>query len=123
MRIDPTYEEPFFFYGDVLVQQGRNAEAIAPLRQAIRNRSKYLPARVLLARALMNLKRWEEAQNELREAIRLSPDHPQPHVLLSQVYFRLGEEDKAKQEKEISLKLRRANPGLLEAAQGRAFRE
>src|SRR5438067_8263937 len=117
MEADPDYEEPFFFYGDLLVRQGRDEEAIPILRKAIQNRTDYVPARVTLSRALMNLTKWPEAIAELVETIRLDPRHPQPHLLLSQIYFRLGDESKAKVEKEISLRLRRENPTVLEAVQ------
>jgi hypothetical protein len=42
-------------------------------------------------------------------------------LLLSQIYFREGKEDLARRERELSLRLRRENPALLEAPQGRAF--
>jgi tetratricopeptide (TPR) repeat protein len=102
-------------------QFGRYQEAIPYLERAIKIRTDYVPARVALARALMGLKRWDKAVRELNEAVRLDPRHPQPHLLLSQVYFRLGDEEQARREKELSLKLRRENPTLLEAVQGRNF--
>jgi len=121
MKADPSYEEPFFFYGNLLVDQDRNAEAIPYLRKAIKDRNDYVPARVVLARAFMNLGKWDEAIAELNETVRLDPKHPQPHLLLSQIYFRLGDEARAKSEKQISLRLRRENPAILEALQGRPF--
>lgn len=121
MAADPKYEEPFFFYGNLLVDQGRSADAIQYLQAAIRNRNDYVPARVVLARALMNEQKWQEAIAGLNETIALDPKHPQPHLLLSQIYFRLGEEEKAKSEKQISLRLRRENPTILEAVQSRPF--
>jgi tetratricopeptide (TPR) repeat protein len=121
MAADSTYEEPFFFYGDLLVRQGHDEEAIPYLRQAIQNRTDYVPARVTLSRALMNLKKWPEAIAELEETIRVDPHHPQPHLLLSQIYFRQGDEPRAKTEKDLSLRLRRENPNTLEAVQGRPF--
>jgi hypothetical protein len=48
------------------------------LRKAIENRHDYIPARVVLARALMNLERWQDAIRELDETVRLDPSHPQP---------------------------------------------
>ena len=57
----------------------------------------------------------------MNETVALDPKHPQPHLLLSQIYFRMGDEAKAKDEKEISLRLRRENPTILEAVQGRPF--
>lgn len=121
MTLDPAYEEPCFFYGNLLVDQGRNADAVPYLRTAIQIRNDYVPARVVLARALMNMQQWPEAIEELNRTIALDPKHPQPHLLLSQIYFRLGDEAKARDEKEISLRLRRENPTILEAAQSRPF--
>jgi tetratricopeptide (TPR) repeat protein len=122
-ELDPSYEEPPFFYGDLLVKQARHEEAIPLLRQAIANRPDYVAARVTLGRALMGLQKWDEAIEALQQAARRQPDHPQPHLLLSQVYFRLRDEEKARQEKELSLRLRRENPQLLESVQGRPFPE
>jgi len=121
MTLDPSYEEPPYFYGDLMQQHGRYDDAIRFLERAISIRTDYVPARVALARALIGLKKWEQAIKELDEAVRLDPRHPQPHLLLSQIYFRLGDEERARKEKELSLKLRRENPNLLEAVQGRDF--
>jgi len=121
MALDSDYEEPFYFYGDWLVEQGRYEEALEPLRRAIEIRPDYMPARTRLGRALMGLERWDEALAELRTAVEQEPRHPQPHLLLSQIYFRQGDRAKAREEKKISLRLRRENPALLEAVQGRPF--
>jgi tetratricopeptide (TPR) repeat protein len=121
MAGDPAYEEPFFFYGDSLLQEDRYEEAIGYLRTAIRNRPDYVVASVALARALMEMERYAEAVAELERVIGISPRHPQPHLLLSQVCFRRGEDERARQEKEISLRLRRADPTIMEVPQGRPF--
>jgi tetratricopeptide (TPR) repeat protein len=121
MKEDPSYEEPFFFYGNLLVDQGRDKEAVSYLRNAIKDRNDYVPARVVLARALMNQHLWDEAISELNETAALDPRHPQPHLLLSQIFFRLGNESRAMEEKQISLRLRRENPTVLEAVQSRPF--
>jgi tetratricopeptide (TPR) repeat protein len=118
---DPKYEEPLFFYGDLLLKQGRDEEAIPYLRKALGNRPDYVAAAVALARALMSLERYQEAVQELQRALTRQPKHPQPHLLLSQIYFRLGDEKRAGQEKEISLRLRRADPAIMESPQGRPF--
>jgi len=121
MAQDSAYEEPPFFYGDLMQAHGRYEEAIPFLQRAISIRTDYVPARVSLAKAFMGLRKWEQAIKELDEAVRLDPTHPQPHLLLSQVHFRLGNEDLARSKKELSLKLRRENPTILEAVQGRNF--
>jgi tetratricopeptide (TPR) repeat protein len=121
MEADPHYEEPFFFYGDLLVNQGEDEAAIPYLRKAIADRPDYVEARVSIAKALMHLEKWQDAIGELQEASRRNPRHPEPHLLLSRIYFRLGDEAKARAEKEISLRLRRESPALLEAVQPREF--
>ncbi|MDQ6707984.1 MAG: tetratricopeptide repeat protein [Acidobacteriota bacterium] len=122
MAADSSYEEPFFLYGNLLVQQGLNAEAVPYLRTAIKNRNEYFAARMVLARALMNQRKWPEAVAELQTAMLIDPKHPQPHLLLSQIFFRLGDEAKASEEQQVSLRLRRENPAILEAVQPRTFR-
>jgi tetratricopeptide (TPR) repeat protein len=121
IELDPKYEEPPFFLGDLLVKQGDNAAALPYLDASIACRNDYVPARVLRARTLMNLERWQEAIAELETTIRMDPRHPQPHLMLSQIYFRQGDEARAKVERDLSLKLRRENPTALEAVQGRPF--
>lgn len=121
MALDARYEEPFFFYGDLLVKQGKWEAALEPLRKALEIRPEYSPARVALARALMNLDQLPAAVKELDQAAVLDPKNAQPWVMLSQLYFRMGDEDKARAAKEMSVKLRRENPAVLEAAQARPF--
>lgn len=121
MELDARYEEPFFFYGDLLVKQSQWEAAVTPLRKALEIRPEYSPARVALARALMNLEKLGEAVTELEVAARLDPRNAQPWVMLSQIYFRMGKEDEARAAKETSLRLRRENPGVLDAAQTRPF--
>lgn len=121
IELDPKYEEPPFFLADLLVKQAEDAAALPYLDASLANRGDYVPARVLRARALMNLERWQDAISELETTIRMDPRHPQPHLMLSQIYFRQGDEARAKQERDLSLKLRRENPTVLEAVQGRPF--
>jgi tetratricopeptide (TPR) repeat protein len=121
MELDPLYEEPFFFYGDLLVRQSQWEQAAAPLRKALEIRPEYSPARVALARALMNQDQLQAAVTELELASKLDPKNAQPWVMLSQIYFRMGKEEQARQAKETSLRLRRENPAVLEAAQARPF--
>jgi Tfp pilus assembly protein PilF len=121
MELDERYEEPFFFYGDLLVKQSQWEAAMAPLRKALEIRPEYSPARVALARALMNQEQLQAAVAELEQAARLDPKNAQPWVMLSQLYFRMGQEEKAREAKETSLRLRRENPAVLEAAQARPF--
>jgi len=121
MKLDPSYEEPFYFSGDLLLLEDRYEDAAAQLRTALRIRPDYVAACVSLAKALMALERYQQAVTELEACSKASPTHPQPHLLLSQVYFRLGDEARSRAEKELSYRLRRESPTLMEAPQARPF--
>ena len=81
----------------------------------------FVSACVALAKALMGLEKNEEAKAALESCARMNPKHPQPHLFLSQVYFRLGNAEQATAEKELSLRLRRENPTIMESPQARPF--
>lgn len=121
MRLDPAYEEPLFFLGDLLLLDDRPGDAVPLFRRALSIRPDYMPACVSLGKALLAMEQTRAAIAELRRCAEARPDHPQPHLLLSQAYFRLGEEEHAREEKELSLRLRRQNPSLMEAPQARIF--
>ncbi len=121
MALDSNYEEPFFFYGDLMVKSSKWQDAVEPLRRSLSIRPEYSPARVALSRALNGLGDLPSAIQELEIAAKLDPKNAQPWVLLAQYYFRQGNEEKASSAKETSLRLRRENPTVLEAAQARPF--
>jgi len=121
IQADPNYEEPFYLYGDALVQQDKTKEAITYFTRAIAIRDSYLPARMALARAYLKLDNLAEARREAEQAARIRPDDPQPPLLLSQILFRQGDEDGARAAREKSMALRRANPAAQEAPQNRPF--
>ena len=118
---DPSHEEPFFYYGEILHLKKRHEEALPYLRKAVELRPDYMTAWTTLGRALMALGRYEEAAAEMEKAAKIDPDHPQPQLLLSQIYFRLGNEEGARRAKELSLRFRRENPTAMEAPLGRDF--
>ncbi len=121
MEADASYEEPYFFYGDSLLLEDRYDEAANHLRTALKIRADYMPACISLAKALMGQDKLEDAATALQRCSKTNEKHAQPHLLLSQIYFRLGKEDEASREKDLSLKLRRAHPELMEAPQARPF--
>ena len=121
MEQDGTYEEPFYFYGSLMLLDDNYEAAAASLRTALKLRPDYVAACVGLAKALMGMEQYAEARAALEECARRSPKHPQPHLFLSQVYFRMGEAERASAEKVLSLRLRRENPTIMESPQGRPF--
>jgi tetratricopeptide (TPR) repeat protein len=118
---DPNYEEPLFFYGDLLLLEDRYSEAAGYLKRALQIRPDYVAACVSLAKALMGEEKYADASTELLGCAARNPVHPQPHLMLSQVYFRLGDEQRATAEKNLSMKLRRENPAIMESPQARPF--
>ena len=121
MEADASYEEPYFFYGDSLLLEDRYDEAAQHLRAALKIRPDYMPACIALAKALMGQDKLDDAAAELQRCSQTNEKHAQPHLLLSQIYFRMGKEAEAGREKELSLKLRRAHPELMESPQARPF--
>jgi tetratricopeptide (TPR) repeat protein len=121
MQGDANYEEPFFFYGDLLLLEDRYDEAARHLKRALEIRPDYVAACVSLAKALMAQEKYGEAVGELEDCAAKNPVHPQPHLLLSQVYFRMGQEERAAAEKNLSMKLRREHPEIMESPQARPF--
>lgn len=121
MESGEPWEEPFFFYGDLLLLEDRYDEAAGHLKRALEIRPDYVAACVSLAKALMAQEKYPEAARELEGCSAKNPVHPQPHLMLSQVFFRLGEEQRATEEKNLSLKLRREHPEIMESPQARPF--
>ena len=118
---DPSYEEPYYFRGDVLLRREQAGLAAAAFRSALERRKDYTVARLALARALIAQEKLDAAVVELEEATRQDPENSQPYLLLSQTYFRLGKADAAKAAKETSQRLRAAKPEALNAPQARPF--
>jgi tetratricopeptide (TPR) repeat protein len=122
IELDPNYDEPHYFLGGILLDQGKLTEAIPHLEKAIAIRPNYTAASVALGRALMEQENFEEAIKVLEAAANQTPNHPQPHLMLSRLYYRQGNLEKSQAAKQQSLKLRRNNPTLIETRQSRPFK-
>ncbi len=122
ISLDASYDEPHFFLGGILLDQGQLAEALPHLESAVKLRPDYTAASVALGRALMELERFEDAIAVLEAAAARAPQHPQPPLTLSRLYFRAGELEKSQAAKALSLRLRRGNANLMETRQSRPFR-
>lgn len=72
LRVNPADSGAAWVWGQVMLAQGRSAEALAPLQDAARLTTD--PAiEMLLGRALANLGRGDEAEAVLRQAITRTP--------------------------------------------------
>jgi predicted Zn-dependent protease len=87
--------DPYFWElkGQALVESGKVAEAVAPLREAVRRLPKSGLIRMLLAQALLGINNQaatREALDNLRIAQRSEDDHPKVHLYMATAYARLG---------------------------------
>ena len=75
--------------------KGRNEEAMASFRAALREKPDFTRARYQLAVMLVEESRYEEAQPLLLQVLESEPNHPNAHYVLSSVLRRLGSEPDA----------------------------
>ena len=92
-------DNPYFYElkGDLLTRSGRPAEAIAPLRQALKLSKDASLIRVALASALLasnNPGVVQEAVNHLRKSV-IVDDNPRAYRSLADAYYRLGKQAEA----------------------------
>jgi predicted Zn-dependent protease len=87
---------PYFYElkGQALLEAGRGAEAVAPLRRALQLGHNAPLLQIMLAQALLasgDAKHADEAVNLLRTAIRSEPDSPDAYSQLAMAYGRKGD--------------------------------
>jgi len=87
---------PYIDFGDLLLDENRNEEAVSYLLQAIGVAPRESRAHELLGKAYSRLEQLPKAQSELEEAIGLSPPNASLHCMLAPVYRKQGLADKAK---------------------------
>jgi tetratricopeptide (TPR) repeat protein len=81
--------------GTVLVEQGRQEEAIAHYREALRLRPEFPSAHTNLGNAYLRLGRTQEALGHYREAVRLDPANALRHRNLGLALTRAGQGEEA----------------------------
>jgi Flp pilus assembly protein TadD len=91
-------------------QAGRYADSERELRAALEHKSSFIEARYLLASALMQLRRSEEAERIVAEGIRLAPDSSPLRRLAAHIRFERGDVDGALDELERSPPALEADP-------------
>ena len=89
-------QDPYFFElkGQALLENGRPAEAIAPLRQAVKMLPRNGLIQILMAQALIGTEKpgdAKEAIKLLRQAQRSEPDTPAVFSFMAMAYGRLGD--------------------------------
>ncbi len=96
-RLDPANTEAHLRYGQFLLFGGETEqlEAVERADTVIALEPENADALVLKGRALMALKREEEAGEALRRAVEAAPDKPRPILLLAEYERRQGRVDEA----------------------------
>jgi tetratricopeptide (TPR) repeat protein len=100
-----TDEWPYFDYGDFLLEHGRAADALPPLRRAAALAPACAACHEQLGRALLGSGDLQGAVQELQVAMHLSPADPKMHYELARAYRAAGEMDKSKAESALSRSL------------------
>jgi Flp pilus assembly protein TadD len=95
LRTNPVSPEAHHALGLLRLQTGRPADAIAPLREAMRLAPESAEVRHNLGSALLATGKTEGARIELETALRLAPDHPEAHNNLGLLLAAEGRLDEA----------------------------
>jgi tetratricopeptide (TPR) repeat protein len=100
----------YYNLASALEAEGQTDEAVIQLREAVRVRPYYVPARAELGQVLASQGHTDEALTELRTAVRLRPDDPVAHYRLGSVLGSLGRNNEAAVEFAETVRLQPNNP-------------
>jgi tetratricopeptide (TPR) repeat protein len=95
LRIDPACTEAYCNLGNILLQQGRIADAIADYREALRTNPASANAHYNLGNAEAQQGRIEEAAGEYREALRNEPTLAEASNSLGYLLLQQGRTEEA----------------------------
>jgi tetratricopeptide (TPR) repeat protein len=90
-------EWPYFNLGVLYIKEGRAAEAVEYLRQALARNPSWSEGKVKLAMALCSVGQYEEALTHLNEGVRIDPQNVEAHYQLAQLLTKMGREEEARQ--------------------------
>jgi len=91
-------EQPYVNLGNLLIEQERMEEALAPLQKAVVLAPANAFCRRKLGTAYLRLHRLEEAERELKKAASLAPDDATVHYQLGRLYKEMKNMDRANAE-------------------------
>jgi protein O-GlcNAc transferase len=110
LRLDPQEPEALHLLGVVRLQQGRGADALRLISQAIERDPAVGEFHMNLARALTAPGRGDEAIAALRQAIKLEPGLAGAHLLLAATLEQRGDIEQARPHFQKAVDLEPANP-------------
>lgn len=105
-------EQPYVNLGNLLMEQGRNSEALAPLEKAVALAPDNAFCHLTLGIYYRKVGQLELARRELERATQLDPENGVSHYQLGRLYTDMHDTDKAKVEfkRTAELKSRAASP-------------
>ena len=95
-QLDPRSGRSHFQIGDIPMQRGEHAKAVAVLTDGLSLDVDRPPFLVKLAEAHLELKQLDEAEQRLKEAVSLKPDVPRGQYDLALVYEQRGQGPQAR---------------------------
>lgn len=97
IALDPNHVESRTGMGLVSLMGGDFERAVGELKTALRANKKHIPALIALARALVELERFDEAYPYAHKGLQLEPENPVAQDVLGRVLLALGQLDFAEQ--------------------------
>jgi tetratricopeptide (TPR) repeat protein len=91
-------EQPYLNLGSVLLDEGRNEEALPALEEAVKLAPADSLCRLKLGIAYLRLSKLENARTELEEAARLDPENAAVHFQLGKLYKQMHAMNRAQKE-------------------------
>jgi len=110
LALDPRHYLACYELGSGRLGRGEAFAAVPLLQRAILLRPGFAEAQTDLAKAFLQLKRWDDAVRVLRSVIANHPKHPSAHFLLYRAYAAKGSVDLANRELGLHQTLLKKSP-------------
>jgi tetratricopeptide (TPR) repeat protein len=114
IQFRPNFTHAHFNLARILMQKGREVEAVVELQQTVQIDPNHVGALNMLGMALGRQQKYAEAQSHLERAVRLDPDHAEVRNNLGAVYSAQGRLSEAVSQFEAALRIDPGDPEILE---------
>lgn len=84
-----------YFFGALLLEEGRTAQAIESFRKTFTDRPRHTKAHLQIASAYVNLMQFEEAIKHLETILKVDPNSARGHFLMGKCHEKLYQMDEA----------------------------
>jgi Flp pilus assembly protein TadD len=115
IQLEPDFTHAHYNLARILMQKGREAEAVVWLQRTIGTDPNHVDALNMLGTALGRQQKFAEAASHLERAVRLNPSHAEAHHNLGAAYAGQGRLHEAVVQFEAALRLAPNDPETLEA--------